>query len=118
MSINQSVYVCGSICGNMYNKPTLGRVADWAEIVSAGVGALALGVSHSTFYRADVEYIVAPNEGISVFVLELSIDVFLGLFQRNVHIAIETRQHSSIVHTIVKLDHDGSADELFEKITR
>ena len=46
------------------------------------------------FLRADVKNIVSTDKSIAVFVLELSIDVFLSLFQSNVHVSIKTCQNT------------------------
>lgn len=38
--------------------------------------------------RADVQHVVASDEGIAVLVLQLTIDVLLGLLHGEVHVAI------------------------------
>ena len=38
--------------------------------------------------------VVASDEGVAVFILELSVHVLFRLFQRDVHIAVQTGQHS------------------------
>ena len=50
--------------------------------------------SDSSLLCGYVEDIVASDEGVTVFVLELSIQVFFTLLQRYVHVAIQTGQHT------------------------
>lgn len=50
--------------------------------------------TRSLALSADVEDIVSADEGVSVFVLELSIVVFFGLFESNVHETVQTRENS------------------------
>lgn len=44
--------------------------------------------------RGNVEDIVAANEGVAVLVLQLPIHVLLRLLQADVHVAIQTGQHT------------------------
>ena len=48
----------------------------------------------SSFLCADVEHVVTPDEGVAVLVLQLPVVVLLGLLQRDVHVAIQARQHA------------------------
>lgn len=44
--------------------------------------------SELTLLRANIQHIITPNEGISILVLKLSIDIFFCLFQGYIHVAI------------------------------
>ena len=92
--------------------------------------------------RADVEHIVAANEGVTIFALELPVHVLLGLLHGNVHVAIEGHQnpwrtsnateHSEIVgggrreicqqhytlicHSRVEFNDNGSAQHELQEI--
>lgn len=44
--------------------------------------------------RGNVEDIVAANEGVAVLVLQLPIHVLLRLLQADIHVAIQTGQHT------------------------
>merc|ERR1719436_1981820 len=66
----------------------------------------------------DVEHIIAPDKGIPVLVLQLSVGILFCLFQSNVHVAIKAGQHPSVVHPRVQLDHNWSPNDLFEEVVR
>ncbi len=38
--------------------------------------------------------IISSNEGIAVFILQLTVHILFRLFQSDVHIAIQTRKHT------------------------
>ena len=41
-----------------------------------------------------VHTIVSSDEGITVLILQLAVNVFFSLFQRNVHVTVETCKNS------------------------
>ena len=47
----------------------------------------------SSLLCADVEHVVASDEGVAVLVLELAVVVLLCLLQGDVHVAVQTGQH-------------------------
>lgn len=61
---------------------------------------------------ANVEHVVSPDKRITVPPLELSIDIFFGLFEDNVHITVQAPEDSTVVATIVQLDHNRAACNL------
>ena len=52
--------------------------------------------SHPPFLRADEQNIISPNEGIPIFIFQLSIVVFFSLFKSNVHVTIQAGQDSFV----------------------
>ena len=75
-------------------------------------------ISQPPLLRADVQDVVAPDESITVLVLQLSVHVLLRLFQRNVHVAVQTGEHSSVIHSRIQLHDDWTADDLLQEIRR
>ena len=61
---------------------------------------------------ADIEHVVATDEGVAILVLELPVHVLLCLFHCNVHVAIEARQHPPVVHPSVQLDDNWATSHL------
>ena len=43
---------------------------------------------------ANVKNVVATDERVAVLVLQLSVDVLLGLLERNIHVTIKANQNS------------------------
>jgi len=90
--------------------------------------------------RGNVEDIVAANEGVAVLVLQLPIHVLLRLLQTDIHVAIQTGQHTwnlvsglgeivkrdecvweliertSIVNAVVQLYGDGASVYLIDEL--
>ena len=64
----------------------------------------------------NVEDVVAPDEGVPVFVLQLSIAVLLGLLQGDVHVAVQAGEDASVVHPGVEFHHDRPTDDLLQEI--
>lgn len=48
----------------------------------------------TAFLSRDVEDVVSSNEGIPIFVLELTVHVLLALLQSDVHVAVQTGQYT------------------------
>ena len=44
--------------------------------------------------KTPVQTVVAADERVAIFILEMTAHVLLGLLQRNVHITVQTRQYS------------------------
>ena len=60
-----------------------------------GAPVAAADLAHIlSLLRGYVEHVVATNEGVSVFSLELPVHVLLRLLHRNVHVAIKACQHT------------------------
>ena len=38
--------------------------------------------------------VIAADEGVSILVLQLAVDILLGLFKSDVHVPVEARQHT------------------------
>lgn len=66
--------------------------------------------------RGNVEDIVAANEGVAVLVLQLPIHVLLRLLQADIHVAIQTGQHTSVVNAVVQLYGDGASVYLIDEL--
>lgn len=64
----------------------------------------------------DVQNIVSTDERITVFVLQLSIDVFFSLFKSYVHESIQTWQNTTIINTTHQFDNNRSAMNLLNKL--
>lgn len=47
-------------------------------------------VLHSSFLSAYIEYVVPSNKCITVLILQLTIDIFFGLLESYVHVAVKT----------------------------
>lgn len=50
--------------------------------------------SNPPLLRWNVQDIVATNEGIAVFILQLAVGVLFGLIECNVHVTVQASQHS------------------------
>jgi hypothetical protein len=54
-------------------------------------------------------------ESVPKFILQLTIDILLGLFQSDVHVTVKTCQNSSVINSAVELDNDRSGVNLLNK---
>jgi len=66
--------------------------------------------------RQDVQDVVASDEGVSVSSFKLSTDVFLSLFQVDIHVPVQAGENASVVNARVELDNDWPADDLFQEV--
>ena len=64
----------------------------------------------------NVEHVVAPDEGVPVLVLQLTVAVLLGLLQGDVHVAVQAGEDAPVVHPGVELHHNWAADDLLQEI--
>eukprot|EP00656_Telonema_subtile_P051687 TRINITY_DN7016_c0_g1_i4.p1 TRINITY_DN7016_c0_g1~~TRINITY_DN7016_c0_g1_i4.p1 ORF type:complete len:110 (-),score=9.66 TRINITY_DN7016_c0_g1_i4:23-352(-) len=65
---------------------------------------------------ADVQNVVATNESITVLCAQLAIHVLFCLLHRDVHVAIQTREDTSVIHARVELDHHWAPMHEFQEI--
>lgn len=75
-------------------------------------------VSQSAFLCTDVKDIVSPDECIPILVLQLAIDVLLCLFQRDIHVSVQTGQYSPVIDSGIQLHDDRPADDLLQEVWR
>ena len=72
----------------------------------------------STLLSRDVENVVAADEGFAVLLLELAVDVFLGVLEGDVHVTVQLEEDASVVDARVELHHHRLAVELLQEIGR
>jgi len=48
----------------------------------------------ASFLSADIQNVVAAYKSVPKFVLQLTVDVFLGLFEGDVHVTVQARQNT------------------------
>ena len=58
--------------------------------------------SGSSLLGADVEHVVASDEGVAVLVFELAVVVLLGLLEGDVHVAVQAGQHACVREVTVR----------------
>jgi len=68
------------------------------------------------FCRGYVQYIVPSNKGISILIRDTAVDMFFCLFQCDIHVAIKTREHTSIVDPRDESYHDSLSDNSFQEV--
>lgn len=51
------------------------------------------------FLCADVQNVISSNESVAVLVFQLTIYILFGLLKSNVHVAVKTRENTSVVQT-------------------
>ena len=64
----------------------------------------------------DVEDVISSDEGISVLLLQLPVDILLRLLQGNVHIPVKTHQNTTVIHPRVELDHNRTIQKTLQEI--
>lgn len=61
----------------------------------------------------NVEHVITSNERVAISIGDHTIDVFFRLFQCDVHITIQTRQHTTVIYTRGQANDDALSNDAF-----
>ena len=71
--------------------------------------------SCSSLLTGNIKNVVSTNESVAIFLLQLTVNIFFGLFQSNVHVAVQAIQNATIIDTRVQLDNYRITDQVFQE---